>query len=95
MSYTKTHDLCVKTGTYEKGGEEKGRYENVGMILNDGEDELFLIKRTFNPAGVPNPDGRDSVIVNAFKVKDKEAKRSTHTADEAPPPDDLDQDVPF
>jgi hypothetical protein len=30
MSYTKTHDLAVKVGEYQKGGETKGRYENIG-----------------------------------------------------------------
>jgi hypothetical protein len=72
MSYRKTDDLVVKVGEYQKDGETKGRYENVGQILSDGERELYMIKRTFNPAGVPNPDGKDSVLLSRFAVREQE-----------------------
>ena len=71
MSYRKTDDLVVKVGEYQKDGETKGRYLNVGMILSDGDGEMLLLNRTFNPAGVPNPDGKDSVLISRFKVKDQ------------------------
>ena len=68
MSYQKTDDLTVKVGEYQKDGQTKGRYLKVGMVLSDGQNELFLIDRTFNPAGVPNPDGKDSVLISRFAV---------------------------
>lgn len=72
MSWQKTHDLAVRTGTYQGAdGKEKGRYENVGHVLHDGEQRLLLLKRTFSPAGVPNPDGRDTVILSMFEVRDR------------------------
>lgn len=95
MAYRKTHDLCVKAGTYMKDGEEKNRYENVGQVLEDENGgKLYLLKRTFNPAGVPNPDDKDMVLLSVFEVRDR---------DDAPPPskkkaapqDDLDDDIPF
>lgn len=78
MGWKKTHDLTVKTGTYIKDGAEKGRYENVGMVMtDDAGGELFLMKRTFNPAGVPNPDGKDSIIINRFELRDDNAQPAT------------------
>ena len=67
----KTHDLAVKTGTYtDRQGNEKGRWMNVGSVLetNDG-GRVILLNRTFNPAGVPNPDGRDTVMLSMFEPK--------------------------
>jgi hypothetical protein len=92
MSYTKTHDLAVKVGEYQKGGETKGRYENIGQILSDGQNELVMIKRTFNPAGVPNPDGRDSVLVSKFAAGDSKPAKPAPSRGE---PFDDSQDLPF
>lgn len=67
----KTHDLCVKVGTYtDKDGNEKARYENIGSVITkDDGGEFILLKRTFNPAGVPNPDNKDMVIVSLFTAQ--------------------------
>lgn len=64
----KISDLAVKTGEYvDQQGQTKGRYENVGSLMQ-GDNGMFLIlKRTFNPAGVPNPEFKDSVIVSCFE----------------------------
>lgn len=67
----RTHDLAVKTGTYQKGGETKNRYENIGSVFQDDNGgEFMTLKRTFNPAGVPNPDGKDSIIISKFAVRE-------------------------
>ena len=74
MGFKKTHDLACKVGTYEKNGETKGRYVNVGLVLHDDDGKsMILLNRTFNPAGVPNPDNKDTVIISKFEVKDKQA----------------------
>lgn len=74
MATTKKYDLAVKVGEYtNRDGDTKGRYENIGMILaKDDGGEFLLIKRTFNPAGVPNPDNKDSILVSKFEAKDKD-----------------------
>lgn len=71
----KIKDLVVKTGTYEKGGETKGRFMNVGAVMESNDGGKFIIlDRTFNPAGVPNPDGRSTLIISMFDVdRDKQA----------------------
>lgn len=78
----RTHDLAVKIGTYEKDGQTKGRYENVGSVFQDDNGgEFITLKRTFNPAGVPNPDGKDSVIISKFAVKENDAPAQASAPD--------------
>ena len=73
MSARKTHDLAVKTGTYTSNGKEKGRWLNIGRVLEmDDGGRVLLIDRTFNPAGVPNPDNRDSVMVSMFEPRERD-----------------------
>lgn len=99
MAYAKTHDLTVKTGEYTNSyGETKGRYENVGMVMTgDDGNQMFLLKRTFNPAGVPNPDGKDSVLVSMFEVRDRQGSGQQQQAAPQQRYQDqqLDDEIPF
>ena len=71
-------DLAVKTGTYESNGQTKGKYLNVGSVMEDDNGGKFImLDRTFNPAGVPNPDNRSNVIISMFDVKASEASAPT------------------
>ena len=63
----KIADLAVKTGEYQKDGEMKGRYENIGSLMQGDKGHFLILKRTFNPAGVPNPEDKDSIIVSCFE----------------------------
>lgn len=70
----KIADLAVKTGTYtDKNGQEKNRWENIGMEIEaDNGGSYFLLKRTFNPAGVPVDDPtREMIRVSRFAVSDE------------------------
>lgn len=65
---TKLYDVTVKTGEYTNNqGENKGRYENIGTMMQGDKGPFLILKRTFNPAGVPNPDNKDSVICSCFE----------------------------
>ena len=65
-------DLAVKTGSYTNAqGEEKGRYENIGKVIQNDNGFYMLLKRTFNAAGVPNPEDRDMVMVSMFEPREK------------------------
>lgn len=67
----KTYDLAVKTGSYkDKNGEQKNRYENIGTVVEGDNGPYIIMKRTFNPAGVPNPENRDTIVVSMFAPKD-------------------------
>lgn len=97
MGWSKTHDLAVKTGTYQKDGKEKNRYENVGMIMqSDDGGKLLLLKRTFNPAGVPlTGKGKDDMVtLAAFEVNRDDPKQEPRGK---PGGHDLpfDDDIPF
>ena len=87
----KYSDLCVKTGEYEKDGQMKNRYINIGSrMINDDGGKFILINRTFNPAGVPNPLGKSSVIVYEFPIKEKSS--APEQTENVPSGDD---DIPF
>ena len=72
----KRYDLAVKTGEYEDNmGNTKGRWQNVGQVMEDDKGGRFiLLKRTFNPAGVPVKSGRDSIVLSMFEPKDGEGR---------------------
>jgi len=71
---TKIKDLTVKVGSYQKDGKERNRYLNIGSLMRDDNGgEFILLNRTFNPAGCPNPDNRDSVLVSMFDVKPRDS----------------------
>ena len=74
----KLYDVVVKTGQYQNSnGETKGCYENVGSVMQ-GQDggQFIILKRTFNPAGAPNPDGKDSVLLSCFQPKDNQRQQA-------------------
>lgn len=72
---TKLYDLCVKTGEYQSNGETKGRYENVGSMMQGDNGPFLILKRTFNPAGVVNPESKDSVIISCFENQNNQQQQ--------------------
>ena len=97
MAMKRMKDVVVKVGTYQSGGETKNKWENVGSLVqfDDGNQGLFL-KRTFYPAGVPNPDGKEDLLLSFFDIKDKAAGGASGGGRPAPrqsaPADD---EIPF
>jgi hypothetical protein len=86
----KVKDLAVKVGEYKtKDGKTKGQYESVGSIMQTDTGSFILLNRTFNPAGVANPENRSSVIVSIFDPRSNEerGKPAVEGAD--------DSDLPF
>lgn len=71
----KTHDLCIKTGSYtDRNGQQKGRYQTVGALMAGDDGRAFIILEAwFNPAGVERQPGRSSIIISAFEPKQAEA----------------------
>lgn len=102
MPATKVKDIAVKTGEYQKDGQTKGRYENIGSIFKSDDGGTFLLmKRTFNPAGVPNPDNRDTVLISVFDLREADGQQrqapAQRQAPQQPPPgaNFADDDIPF
>lgn len=72
----KLYDAVVKTGEYtDNQGNTKGRYENVGSVMQGDNGQFLILKRTFNAAGVPNPDNKDSVIVSFFEQNNNQGQQ--------------------
>lgn len=73
MAATKTHDLKVKVGEWtDKTGAKKGRWITVGRVMTgDDGNEFWLLDKTFNPAGVPDLNGKggDSVLISKFEPR--------------------------
>ena len=70
MSAKKIKNLSVAIGKY---GDNKTQWLNIGGIFQkDDGGKFMLIDRTFNPAGVPNPENKSSIIVSMFDVKEKD-----------------------
>lgn len=65
----KTHDLCVKIGSYESEGKQKNRYLNIGAMFDGEKGKYILLNKTFNPAGVIDERNGQSVIVSMFEIK--------------------------
>lgn len=86
MAAKKIRDLAVKVSEYQDSqGQTKGRYENIGSMMKGEDGGVFLIlKRTFNPAGVINPDNRDSVMVGCFELRDDQQGQQQSRQRQAP-----------
>lgn len=79
MASKKIRDVVVKVGEYadRNTGETKGRFENVGALMQGDEDGSYFImlKRTFNPAGVPKQDDRESILLSCYVPKDRDGQQ--------------------
>jgi hypothetical protein len=95
----KVYDLVVKVGEYtDRSGQTKGRYENIGAIMEGDKGPFMFLKRTFNPAGI-NSD-KESILVSMFAPKPKDGILDGEVTNTAPPVSDIqnpfsDDDIPF
>ena len=97
MHMGKKYDLVVKVGEYtDNQGQTKGRFKNVGVMMEGDKGPYILLDRTFNPAGVGGNDGRESIIVSLYEPK-QEGGQQAHSAAKANAyqSQDLDDSVPF
>lgn len=67
----KKYDIVAIVGTYQKNGETKSRFKNVGVMMEKDGKPFLLLERTFNLAGLPVQDGRDTVLLSLYEPKDK------------------------
>lgn len=90
MATRKLYDLAVKVGEYEQNGKTKGRYQNVGAVMEGDNGKYIFLDRFFNPAGVPNPDNRANVILSMFEPQQRDGQDSPRPISPAP-----ESDIPF
>lgn len=108
---SKIYDVVVKTGEYQdrQTGETRAQWKNVGAVMNGENGPFMMLDRTFNPAGLPNPDNRSNCLLSLFKPKEQGQQQGyqhnnggqqQHGHQSAPPPQpggpsDFNDDVPF
>lgn len=103
---SKKYDLVVKTGEYtDRDGNTKARFKNVGIVMEGQNGPYILLDRTFNPAGVPGQDNRESIIVSMYEPRDEGGQRQPSQAQQKhsqqkadgyqTAKDDLGDDIPF
>ena len=99
----KKYALVVKVGEYtDRDGATKGRFKNVGVMMDGDKGPFLLLDRTFNPAGVSGNEGRESIIISMYEPRDDQGtkispaqqKHSTAKAN-AYRKDDIDDDIAF
>ena len=80
----KLYDLAVKTGSYiNSQGEEKGKYLNIGSVMESDKGKFIFINRSFNPAGIPFKEGDESIVVSMFTPKEKEKSKNDFDSTES------------
>lgn len=70
----KIYDVVARVGSFidPQSGEEKGKFENVGAVIENSNGGMnLLLSKTFNPAGLAQPD-KESVILSLFEPKPKQ-----------------------
>jgi hypothetical protein len=93
----KLFDLAVKTGAYtDSHGQQKGRWQNVGAVMaSEDGGQFIMLAKWFNPAGVVDAKGGESILLSCFEPKaGGAAAPAPAPARQAPPAFD-DSDVPF
>lgn len=68
-------NLSVANGTYEKDGQQKTRWVNIGKILEKDGKEFMLLDPTINLAGFPREQGRDMVMVGIFEEQNNQQQQ--------------------
>ena len=75
----KKYDLCVRISYTDKNGDTKTSWENVGVMMENGNGPYLLIKPWVNFAGFPRDEGRSHLIVSVFEHKETEQRSNRNS----------------
>ena len=82
MSTHVKYNITVKTGTYEKNGETKGKYLTVGKVMEKDDGSRFIFIDPFFNFGAVERNGKDSVICSLMEPKDNNNQQQTVNQEE-------------
>jgi hypothetical protein len=82
----KKYDIVAKVG--EKDG--KAQWKNVGAVMTGDKGPYIILDRSFNPAGLPNPDDRSNILLSLFEPKQQGQQGGSQEWDQ-----DQSGDIPF
>jgi hypothetical protein len=89
----KKYDIVAKVGEYQKNGETKARYQNVGVVMEKDGKPFILLNRTFNPAALDA--GKESVLLSLYEPKERQQTESKPKPREDFAVEELDDEIPF
>lgn len=90
----KKYDVVAITGTYQKDGQDKPKYENAGVIIE--KDGKFHLK--INKAVIFHDDGHVIQWFSLYAPRQQTQQPQQNRQRQAPPqqgPADFDDDIPF
>lgn len=95
--------ITAKIDEYEKDGETKGRYQDIGVILSNDNGDYILLDPTVNLAGVMmrqrllNPKKASKSVMCSVFDNDRDSKPSQQSGVGGPSAgaDGFDDDIPF
>lgn len=96
---SKKYDVVAAVGQYvDQSGQQKTKFENVGAVIQNSNGGFnLLLNKTFNPAGLAQPD-KESVILSLFEPQQR-AQQAMPAQQQAPGQqpqiDSYSDDVPF
>jgi hypothetical protein len=86
----KKYDVAAKVGTYEKNGQTKGIYKNVGSVFETKNGLSMKLAAWFNPSAL-EVDSQGEVWLSLF-----EPKQNNQQAPSSPVQQDIpNDDIPF
>lgn len=104
MANVKKYDLVVKTGEYESQSGTKGRYKNIGAIIEGDKGPFLMLDATIISSqlfALINKDGRERILVSMFEA-DRDGAKTERAAPpaqsrpaQAAPKQDPDDEIPF
>lgn len=90
MADQKLYDMVVTVGEYvDRNGNQKRQYETIGTVFQGQKGMYAVMKKTFNPAGVPSE--RSSFFVSFYEPRDKQEQRPQQPQASQ----SFDDDIPF
>ena len=82
----KLYDIVAKVGEYQgKDGETKARWQTVGAMLEGEKGPFLMLAKWFNPAGVQDARGGESLLLSLFEPKQDERGQGQRQQREQPP----------
>lgn len=73
------YEVVARVGEYEKDGQTKSKWQNVGVVMQTDKGHILLLEPWFNPGGLPR-DG-DKAILSLFEPNEGGSRGQSNARD--------------
>jgi hypothetical protein len=93
--------ISAKIGEYEKDGETKGIYAEVGVLMKNDNGYFILLNPHFNPAAawisqrIMNPDKAGDRVMCGVYDNNRQGESKPQATQQGAPKADFDDSIPF